>query len=576
MFEKKFLIALCAAALAAPTAALAQNPPQTATAAPAQATAVPDGGVPHYIRAETPEQRRERLGTPDDPGPNPDPSQHYWRFGQSYHIERFDRRFENYEGCEPGFVRPYGFLNVQKEIYQINDKWVWVWMDDPSPDASVPAPPPPRYTDAQLRHFENMRPEFSAVQPKSAAETIRFEESSQGLPTSGSWRNSPAVADMNGDGCPDIIAPPERKGGQVPAIFLGDCKGHWTLWRAVRWPVAVDYGNVAAADFNRDGHMDLVFGVHQVGPIVLLGDGKGGFTVSNKGMEHAFATRRVMAVDVDHDGDPDVVVLNEGVSPVFRGAAAKIRVYLNRNKGTSWQAVDIAGPDRPVSGDWMTMGNFNGDRYPDFVAATIYQNSNDIIFLSKGAKQWKPLGAAPSLIPALGLYYANTTGKFSSKTRDDAVVSYQRVWPGDLDQATMPSPPLTNLVGIDRISFHGKTPVRTPVVRFTGTRPILGLASGDFDGDGKPDLVYTRFDPRELVILLGDRKGGFAQAKVEGVKLDPNTNYDITVADVNGDGRPDLIVMYESAGASTTFGQRDGSIAVFLNRGAAPAARAAK
>jgi hypothetical protein len=125
-------------------------------------------------------------------------------------------------------------------------------------------------------------------------------------------------------------------------------------------------------------------------------------------------------------------------------------------------------------------------------------------------------------------------------------------------------------VGIDRISFAGKQPKRTPVVRWTGLRGITGLAVADFDGDGNDDIIYTRYDPREAVVLLGDGKGGFTRATISGLKLEPNTNYDITIADVNGDGRPDVILMYESA-ASTVLAARDGSIQVFLNRGAAAA-----
>jgi len=579
MSEKKFPIFLCAVMLTGGAAAFAQTSstpaPQTSTAETPRLTAVPDGGVPHYLRPETPEQRKLRLGTTEDPGPDPDPNKHFWRFGNSFHIEKFDRRWESYDGTAPGFVRPFAYVNAQREVYQLNDKWVWVWMNDPRPEDFVPPTPPPRYTPEQVRYFETMRSEFYDLTPKAGGTTIRFEEASSGLPNSGSWRNSLAVADMNGDGCPDIIAPPERKGIQVPAIFLGDCKGHWKLWTDVQWPTHVDYGNVAAADFNKDGHMDLVFGVHQLGVIVMLGDGKGKFTLSNQGISGNFGTRRVMVTDVDGDGYPDIVALNEGTS-VGAAPQPKLRVYFNRDHGKSWEPMDIAGPDDRVGGDWLTAANLNGDAYPDFIAATIYMNSKEILFLSDGAKRWVPAAADDSLIPTLGYYYANTAGKFTSKTRDDAIVSYVRFWPGDLDPRTTPAPPSKQMIGIDRINFGGKKPVRIPIVRWSGNRPILGLAAGDFNGDGKLDLIYTRFDPREVVILLGDGKGGFTRARVEGLKLDENTNYDITVADVNGDGRPDLILMYESGGAGTTFSARDGSIQVFLNRGVTGPAPAKK
>ena len=122
------------------------------------------------------------------------------------------------------------------------------------------------------------------------------------------------------------------------------------------------------------------------------------------------------------------------------------------------------------------------------------------------------------------------------------------------------------LVGDDRLSFAGGKPARFPIARWSSNRPILGMSVGDFDGDGHLDIIYTRHDPREAVILLGDGKGGFTRATVDGLTLEPLTNYDITVADVNHDGKPDVIVMYES-NATTTFARQTGSIQVFLNRG---------
>ena len=48
----------------------------------------------------------------------------------------------------------------------------------------------------------------------------------------------------------------------------------------------------------------------------------------------------------------------------------------------------------------------------------------------------------------------------------------------------------------------------------------------------------------------------------------PQRNYDLGVADVNGDDRPDVILMYE-AQSTTAMAAKDGSIQVFLNRGSA-------
>src|SRR5262249_46184830 len=160
------------------------------------------------------------------------------------------------------------------------------WMGDPDPNEPtaqelVETQGGRKFSSTELDFFQKIRPEFSDLTPPDGSKTIHFIESSDGLPTSGSWRNSLTGADMNGDGFPDIITPPERAGGNVPVIFLGDGKGHWKLWTDVKWPHGIDYGSVVAADFNHDGKMDLAFAVHLTGLEVLLGDGKGNFVDSS-------------------------------------------------------------------------------------------------------------------------------------------------------------------------------------------------------------------------------------------------------------------------------------------------------
>jgi len=584
MLARKFTMLICAAATA--TAALAQSAPQTATPpkgtqVTAAASGVPEGGQPKYIRPETEQQRKERLGTAEDPGTNPDETKHYWRYGHSFHIERFDRRWASYDNVDPGFVKPFAFVNVVKEIYQQNDKYVWVWMQDMTPEemsAIQNAKPDSRYTDKQIEYFKSVRPEFFETTPKQNDTVVRFEESSEGLPTAGSWRNSGTVADMNGDGCPDIVAPPERSGGQFPAIFLGDCKGHWKYWSDAKWPRSVDYGSVVAADFNKDGKMDLAFGVHLTGVYVFLGDGKGHFTDDSEGLPTGFPTRRVVVTDVDGDGWPDVVAISEGPTSARQNTAGllpgRIRAFLNRDKGKRWESIQIAAQEVPVAGDWLSVGHFSGSKTPEFVAASIFFNSPDTIFLAGAPKQWKSAATEENnLAPSLSYYFASAAGKFSTPKRDDAIVSYARFWPTELPEDAVPAPPARTIIGIDRLSFTGAEPKRTPIVRWSGTRGVWGLAAGDFNHDGKLDFMYTRFDPREAVLMLGDGHGGFTRAKIEGITLSPNTNYDLLVADVNNDGLPDVIVMYESAG-KTAFSQRDGSIHVFLNRGVVKGAEA--
>jgi hypothetical protein len=556
----------------------------TTTSAPAaKATAAadakdPNGGPPHYWKPETAEERMARLDTGGvDPGPEPDPEKVWTRKGgRKFKIARFERRWARFD-APPGYVRPLAMVNFADELYQENDKYVWVWLEEPetppTDEERAKAVIDSKYANLQkegIDYLEKLRDDFTPLDAPASKTTIKFESASEGLPTGGSWRNSLAVADMNEDGVVDIITTAQRSpGSNTPSIFLGNGKGGWTAWKDFKWPSPINYGSVVAADFNKDKHMDLAFGLHLSGVAVFYGNGKGEFREAPN-VPRDFPTRRVVAVDVDRDGWTDVVAISEG--PVGRGRDPRrvghtnLRVYYSRNKGEAWEGANLAQPRSLISGDWLSVGNLNGDKYPDFIGSTVYFDSTQTTYLSKGPGQYEMFDGKGTVIPFRSYYDASTVGKFTGKDRDDAIVASFRVWPENVDPKVVAPPPLSQVVSIDRISFAGAEPQRTPLMRWKPDRSVLGMGNGDFNHDGKLDVIFTRHEPREAVILLGDGKGDFTRATVEGLTLPPLRNYDLTVADVNSDGRPDVILMYESESGSG-LAKKNGRIEVFLNRG---------
>ena len=98
-------------------------------------------------------------------------------------------------------------------------------------------------------------------------------------PATGSWPDSVAVGDFNGDGKLDLAV--ANYGSNTVSILLGDGTGNFTLASS---PAAGSYPtSVAVGDFNGDGKLDLAVANLRVGDTVsiLLGDGTGNFTLAS-------------------------------------------------------------------------------------------------------------------------------------------------------------------------------------------------------------------------------------------------------------------------------------------------------
>jgi hypothetical protein len=164
------------------------------------------------------------------------------------------------------------------------------------------------------------------------------------------------IADLNGDGRPDVIAAnrsPET--GRRSHFCLNDGTGHFSACTELAVGRAT---SIVAADFDRDGHVDLAVPERDGGDsLILYNDGKAGFARTRRFGPSTTAARVAAAADLNSDGWPDLVVGDERISTF---------VYLNDTKGALQSGLQLKFDGLPAPYA-ITIGDLDRDRHADIV-----------------------------------------------------------------------------------------------------------------------------------------------------------------------------------------------------------------
>ena len=107
---------------------------------------------------------------------------------------------------------------------------------------------------------------------------------------------------------------------------------------------------------------------------------------------------------------------------------------------------------------------------------------------------------------------------------------------------------------------NGDGTFRPPVIYSSGQRDAWSIAVADVNGDGMPDLVVSDGDESFVSVLLGNGDGTFQPAL--SYASGEGGTFSVVVADVNGDGTPDVLVTKYSGGNNG-----NGSVGVLLGNG---------
>jgi hypothetical protein len=326
--------------------------------------------------------------------------------------------------------------------------------------------------------------------------------------------NGVQVIDANGDGAADL-AVTNAESNEV-SVLLGNGKGRFATTGA---PAKTGEGPVwlASADFNGDGKADLaVANVRANDVTVLLGDGKGGFWAApGSPISVGGEPGRLTAADLNGDGHVDLAV------PAYVTQKWQVAILLGDGSGRFGPAAPVARLGQYGS-DTIAVADFNADRKAD-LAVTNTEVKGIFVLLGNGSGGF---GAAKNV----------ASGNYGGSL---AVADLNRDGKPDLVGVSLYSDKINVLLGRGGGAFRAAAGSPLVVAGYPHD-----IATADFNGDSKPDLVVANKLFGTVTLLLGNGAGRFRQGVLSPFTtslLGDVSPAFVGVADFNRDGKPDLL-----------------------------------
>lgn len=319
-----------------------------------------------------------------------------------------------------------------------------------------------------------------------------------------------AVGDVNRDGRMDLLAL-SSYGDRInlwPALPDGRLAG------ARNYDTGLLYSNyVAAADFDGDGRSDAVVGDNFDSQVVIMQAGAQGDLQVTKTINLGAFVFNVRTMDVDRDGDMDVLVPVENGVKILRNTSGSN----GQNDPISFDILPGTGANSyglGVGPFGVAAADFDADGHLD-LALVDYADGSLQIMRGTGNCNFLP----PDQIFGVGGGPVDVVAAdFSGDGKLDLAISREHL----ADILVLQND------GLGNFSVQVSLPV--------GAAPNY-LLSADFDRDGRADLIVSNGDAGSITVLSGE-EGGFLSAEYPAGRS-PTA---LSVKDLTGDGREDILV----------------------------------
>ncbi|NQW04243.1 MAG: VCBS repeat-containing protein [Acidobacteria bacterium] len=268
---------------------------------------------------------------------------------------------------------------------------------------------------------------------------------------------SAVLADLDGNGTPDMVVSNDRPDGKV--VYFNDGKGQFTKggsWGAPEWTTR----NATVADLNGDGALDIIAANRGGQSGFCLNNGSGVFDDAPCVLIPAESATSIVAADFNNDKAIDLAIPHRDGGQSY--------IYLNDGKAGFAKTVSFGPP--VSSARAVAAGDLNGDGWLDVVVGD--QLTGARVYLNDGAG--KLVAGA-----ALGETSLPTGAvRIADLDRDghaDVVIGYY-------DEGPTPA-----------VFFGDGTGATFTRVAFgDGKGAVYGIAIGDVNGDGVPDIATAR------------------------------------------------------------------------------------